>query len=61
MKRFQRLLALISALAAAGGLGYRFQPRFDPVKYIIFAAAILILSMILYQIDKYITYKNLEK
>ena len=61
MKRFERLLVLIIALAAAGGLGYKFQPHFEPVKYIIFSAAILMGSEVFYRMYKYIMYKHLKK
>ncbi len=55
MKRLERLFVLVIALATAGGLGYKFQPNFAPVAYIIFAVAILIFSEILHQIDKRIS------
>lgn len=55
MKHLERLFVLITALVAAGGLGYKFQPNFDPVMYIIFAVAILIFGEVLCQIDKRIS------
>lgn len=58
MKRFEKFMILIAALIAAGGLGYRFLPSFEPVKYIIFAAAILIGGEVLCRMDKYIAYKS---
>lgn len=61
MRHFERLLVLMIALAAAGGLGYRFLPRFEPVKYIIFATAILIGSEVFCRTDKYIAYKYRKK
>lgn len=61
MKDFERFFVLIIMLIAAGGLGYRFQPDFEPVKYIIFAAAILIVSEVFYRMDKYISYKSRKR
>lgn len=61
MKRFERFLTLMIALAAAGGLGYRFLPYFEPVKYIIFAAAIFIGGEALCRMDKYIAYKSRKR
>lgn len=61
MKRFEKFMILIAALIAAGGLGYRFLPGFEPVKYIIFAAAILIGGEVLCRIDKYIAYKSRKR
>lgn len=61
MKLFERLFALMIMLIAAGGLGYKFLRDFEPVKYIIFAAAILIMSEVFYRIDKYISYKSRKK
>ena len=58
MKRFEKIFVLMIWLAASGGLGYRFQPAFEPVKYIIFAAVILAGSEILCRIDKYISVKT---
>lgn len=55
MKRLERLFVLIIVLAVAGGLGYKFQPNFAPVMYIIFAVAILVFSEVLCQIDKRIS------
>lgn len=61
MKRFERLFALIIVLIAAGGLGYKFLRDFEPVKYIIFEAAILTMSEVFCRIDKYITYKSRKR
>lgn len=61
MKQFEKFMILIVALIAAGGLGYRFLPGFGPVKYILFAAAILIGGEVLCRIDKYISYKCRKK
>ena len=53
MIRIERFLALAIGLVVAGGLGYKFQPSFEPVKYVIYVAAILMFSEILYRIDKH--------
>jgi len=42
MKRFERLLILVPALTASGGLAYMFVPDFEPIKMIILAIVILI-------------------
>lgn len=61
MKRLERFLVLTISLAAAGGLAYRFQPDFEPVGYLIFAAAILIGSEIFYRIDKAISIRSQKR
>ena len=58
MNRFKRLLVLVLALAASGGLAYKFVPDFELVKMIILSIVILIGSEVLYQIDKNIAVRN---
>lgn len=58
MKHIKRLLLLVIALAAGGGLGYKLLVGFKPVKVIIFVIAILILGEIFYQIDKRVADKS---
>lgn len=57
MKHLERLLLLVIALAAGGGLGYMLLPQFDPVKMCIFGISCLILGEIFHQIDKRILKK----
>lgn len=61
MKHIERLLILMMGLAAAGGLGYRFQPKFEPDKYMIFAAVIVIVGEILRGIDRYISNRSQKR
>lgn len=61
MKRFEKSLVLMIILIAAGGLGYQSLRDFEPVKYIIFAAAMLIVSEVFCRIDKYISYKSRKR
>lgn len=57
MRHFERLLLLITALAVAGGLGYKLLPDFEPIKMILFAIACIILGEVFYQIDKKLSKK----
>ena len=58
MNRFKHLWVFALALAASGGLAYKFVPDFEPVKMIILAVVILIRSEVFYQIDKNLAVRN---
>lgn len=50
-----RLLLMIMTLAIGGFLGYKLLVDFEPVKITMFVVSVMVLSPIIYQIDKRIS------
>lgn len=52
MEHFKRLLLLAVTITVGGVLGYKLLSDLEPVKYVVFIVAVLILGEVFYRIDK---------